>query len=273
MGFLLTVYTNATMVTEKVMEVFRRLPPHQIGVTMYGASNETYEKMCGCKDGYDRFTEGVKKLSTLPSRFSVRTTIIQDNLQDLPKMKAFVKKVFGQEKVLTISRFVSEKVRGAVTCPKECRLTPKQNVEMIHEGLTDLFHRVKVGKKLPEWKEEFQIQYAKPEEGRYLFEHCQAGNESYAITWNGRMYACELLDRGYTEPFVVGFEEAWEKLPEQYPLSRVSEKCVSCKYAAFCDTCPANRLAESGDWFGIPEYACREAEYLYEILSELNMIK
>lgn len=48
MGFILTVYTNATMVTDKVMELFRKYPPHKIGVTMYGASNETYAKMCGC---------------------------------------------------------------------------------------------------------------------------------------------------------------------------------------------------------------------------------
>ena len=43
-GFILTVYTNATMVTDKVMELFQKYPPHKIGVTMYGASNETYAR-------------------------------------------------------------------------------------------------------------------------------------------------------------------------------------------------------------------------------------
>ena len=54
MGFLLTVYTNATMITDKVMDVFRKYPPHKIGVTMYGASNDTYKRLCGCENGYDR---------------------------------------------------------------------------------------------------------------------------------------------------------------------------------------------------------------------------
>ena len=76
-GFILTVYTNATMVTDKVMELFQKYPPHKIGVTMYGASNETYARLCGCKDGYDRFMVGLEKLSSLPSLLEMRTTIVK----------------------------------------------------------------------------------------------------------------------------------------------------------------------------------------------------
>lgn len=53
MGFVLSVYTNATMVTDKIMEVFQRYPPHKIGVIMYGVSNQTYKRLCGCADGYE----------------------------------------------------------------------------------------------------------------------------------------------------------------------------------------------------------------------------
>lgn len=275
MGFLLTVYTNATMVSEEVMEVFRKYPPHKIGVTMYGASNETYEKMCGCKDGYDRFVEGITKLRTLPSLFDIRTTIIQDNLNDLPLMKEFVEKEFGTHKKLTISRMVSEKVRGAVAHPKECRLSPKQNVEVIHKQIVEFWKKVKNNEaKLPEeLPDKLQMQrYSIPETGKYLFENCDAGINSYTITWNGNMYACELLNEGYTEPFKTGFNDAWEYLPKQYPLSQPNTKCNKCKYAALCESCPATRLSETGDWFGIAEYSCEEAKYLHEILSDLKII-
>lgn len=63
MGFVLTVYTNATLVTDQVMELFRAYPPHKIGVTMYGASNQTYQRLCGCPDGYDRFVTGLDRLA------------------------------------------------------------------------------------------------------------------------------------------------------------------------------------------------------------------
>ncbi|MDO5409735.1 MAG: radical SAM protein [Lachnospiraceae bacterium] len=274
MGFLLTLYTNATMVTDKVMEVLKKYPPHKIGVTMYGASNETYEKMCGCADGYDRFAEGVRRLSTLPSLFDTRTTIIKDNWQDLEAMREFTRREFGEDKVLTVSRFVTDAVRGGICHPKECRLSPEENVELVHEGLVKFYRQVQSGEvKLPEPKDKLKMKrYALPDEGRYLFENCGAGLNQYSISWNGRMYACELLTQGYTEPFENGFIKAWEELPEQYPKSKPVEKCTTCDFAAFCGSCPAVRMSETGDWFGTSEYACGEAEYLYKILSELKVL-
>ena len=58
---------------------------------MYGASNSTYEKLCDCKDGYDRFIEGIEQLTTLPSLFEIRTTIVKDNRSDLSAMQQFTK--------------------------------------------------------------------------------------------------------------------------------------------------------------------------------------
>lgn len=274
MGFVLTIYTNATMVTDKIMETLRKYPPHKIGVTMYGASNETYEKMCGCKDGYDRFVEGIKKLTTLPSLFDMRTTVIQDNLHDLPAMKQFTKEMFGDSQTLTISRMVSKEVRGGIAHPKECRLTPEQNVEMIYPGLVDYWRKVKNQKvnlndDLVEQNK--NARHKIPREGKYLFENCGAGINSYSIAYSGEMYACEMLDRGCTNPFETNFEDAWLHLPEQYPLSKANSKCLNCQYSDWCESCPATRLAESGDWFGIPEYSCQEAKFITNILKEFNL--
>lgn len=115
------------------------------------------------------------------------------------------------------------------------------------------------------------FRHSLPKEG-YLFSHCGAGVNEYAIDWAGRMMACELLSDGFTYPFEEGFEKAWERLPEIYPQSRVPEKCRDCPDAAFCDTCPANRLAETGDWFGCPDYACREAAYFHQLLKDMKIV-
>lgn len=261
MGFVLTLYTNATLVTGPVMEVLRRYPPHRIGVTMYGACNETYQRLCGCADGYDRFAAGVRQLAALPSRFEMRTTIVQDNLADLPAMRAFTARMFGPDKKLQISRNVVRTIRGGVACPEQVRLTPEQNVDLVFPGLRALGGRpAGPGPKLV-------LRHRLPEQG-YLFGNCGAGVTEYAVSWAGRMYACEMTPAGYTEPFEEGFAAAWARLPEQYPPARPVEACSTCRYAAVCETCPANRYAETGDWFGVPEYACREAETVYQLLSD-----
>ena len=274
MGFLITLYTNATMVTEKIMDLFRKYPPHKIGVTMYGASNSTYEKLCGCKDGYDRFIEGIEQLTTLPSLFEIRTTIVKDNRSDLSAMKQFTKEKFGPDKVLQISRFISKSIRGGIACAERCRLSPEENVAMIDSGLVEIYQKVKNGEfKLPDSVEKYPLKrYGTASESGYLFQNCDAGINQYTITWDGSMYACELMSEGCTKPFEVGFQKAWEELPNCYPESHSIQVCEQCQYEPFCESCPAIRKAETGDFFGKPDYFCAEARCIYNMLKEMHVI-
>lgn len=270
MGFVLTVYTNATMVTDSVMDIFRRYPPHKIGVTMYGTSNETYQKLCGCPDGYDRFVDGIKLLSSLPSLFNIRTTIVRDNWGDLDDMRTFVKNNFGEDKILNISTFVMNKIRGSIADPISSRLNPQEHIRMLYPHIIEYWKKTKCGI-LPQIQINTQLKrHTLPPDGHYLFESCGAGYDSYSIDWSGRMYACELLNQGSTEPFETGFEKAWKSLPQQYPVSRCVKQCEACEYAYVCSSCPAYRLGETGDWFGVPRFSCETAKFLHNIILDVQ---
>lgn len=274
MGFVLTVYTNATIVTDDIMKAFHEYPPHKIGVTIYGASNNTYNKLCGCPDGYDRFIYGLHQLSSLPSKMEIRTTIVKENLADIPYMKQFVQQTFGADQVLHISRNVVNKIRGGVACPQKSRLSPKENMNLVFPGLCEYRNKFLLDKNSEEInrRSHLVLKHRTPVSG-YLFQNCGAGTLEYAINWAGRMYACELLNQGYTEPFEEGFDKAWERLPEQYPQGHLISECKACEYAGVCEACPAVRMAETGDWFGIPSYVCDEAKYIYQLLSDIKAVE
>lgn len=241
---------------------------------MYGASNDTYEKMCGCPNGFDKFKDGVRKIKTLPSLLETRTTIIKDNFADLPAMREFTKKEFGEDKKLTISRFVASTVRDGIANPVECRLTPEQNMEMIYSDLFKLRDRILSGKNLlPKNIKKFDAPKKSPtKDGAFLFEQCGACVNKYSIGWDGKMFGCELMSGYYTYPFETSFNEAWKKLPDLYPKAKPIEKCDNCEKTYFCEACPATRLAETGSWFGVPEYSCREAEHLYKMMKDLGAV-
>lgn len=52
--------SNGSLIDEDVVDLFRRRPPGYLRFTLYGASNETYEKLCGVKDGFDRVMWGLR---------------------------------------------------------------------------------------------------------------------------------------------------------------------------------------------------------------------
>ncbi len=46
MGFMISINTNGTLIDEKVVEWLKKDPPYRMQITLYGGSNETYERLC-----------------------------------------------------------------------------------------------------------------------------------------------------------------------------------------------------------------------------------
>ena len=61
-GFLVTVFTNATMVTERIAELFRESPPFSVEVSIYGADAKHYEAVTGIVGSFARFERGIDRL-------------------------------------------------------------------------------------------------------------------------------------------------------------------------------------------------------------------
>ena len=53
LGLLVTVFTNGSLITEKHIELFKTYPPYCIEITVYGMSENTYERVTGIKNSYN----------------------------------------------------------------------------------------------------------------------------------------------------------------------------------------------------------------------------
>lgn len=273
MGFFITLYTNATLITDKIKKLLTKYPPHKIGITIYGSSQKVYEKVSENGAVFDKLIEGMRFLKTLPSQFEARTTIINENYDDIYKIEELIKKEIGEKCVLIHSQMVYKSVRGACADVKSCRLTPKQNMK--------LYMRRKIDQIRKKAKEEglnlesLKIEFEQPKVDlleKELLEKltllgCSAGMDSYTISWDGKLLACQMLGVFYTEPFKVGFQKAWDELPLKIKLPKFNKKCESCKHESICNACYACRYAETGDLGGVPDYVCRYFDELTSMIS------
>lgn len=296
MGFLLTLYTNATLVTPEIMKVLKEYPPHMIGITIYGASPETYENVTGNANAYERMLEGVEQLRKLPSKLILRTTLIKDNIKDLDKISRWACS-FGKNVDFNVSRIVTKPVRGGISDVESCRLTPEQNVAMLKERNMDFivkpFHRylkehpeIKMNQRMisqntyrkdKNFLSDTPFVNRKSEElGDKKNEHstnkptlygCDAGINSYTITWDGKLIGCQLLGDCWTYPLETGFLKAWDEFPEHVFMPPLPAKCMECNVT--CNACPATRLAETGLLNGHPAYICKEGILAKEMEEEL----
>ena len=266
-GFLLTLYTNATLVTPEIMEILRKYPPHRIGVTIYGASPETYQKVCGNAEAYEKAIEGIQKLLTLPSVVDFRTTIIKDNYSDADAIEALIHQKFGEQYMLTQTRIVTQSVRGACADVNTCRLEPEDNVQL---ALRRSINRIKeyVGESYDERNvviEHVDLSEDSTFTPRLSLFGCNAGMSSYTISWDGQLLGCQMLGRFAVDTKENGFAWAWERFPYTVELPPINPTCRDCKSLSICNCCYASRYAETGRLDGVPEYVCKDTAIIQSL--------
>lgn len=254
MGFIITIYTNATLVDQKIEALFKRYPPMHVCVTLYGARPETYARVCGRADAFAETIAGLERLRRVGTRLQLRTTLIRDNADELDEIRAVALRyspIFG------INPEVHRAFPGVCSDVDACRLPPARVMQMYEDN------RRYMEALQPQDSAAVQAVYDLREK-RTGFEleptvlDCLAGKASYSISWDGRMVACNTFMHPFTEPFREGFRSAWERLPSLFAEMRTPEKCRSCPLGIdrACPNCPPKLFAETGSFDEPAEYIC-----------------
>ena len=58
-GFLITLFTNGTMITERIADFLAEYRPFAIEITLYGATRKTYDALTQIPGSYDRCMRGI----------------------------------------------------------------------------------------------------------------------------------------------------------------------------------------------------------------------
>ena len=59
-GFIITIFTNGTLIDEKAVIHLKRYRPFSIEITLYGATKQTYEKITGVPGSFNNCLKGIR---------------------------------------------------------------------------------------------------------------------------------------------------------------------------------------------------------------------
>ncbi|MEL7645736.1 MAG: radical SAM protein, partial [Anaerolineaceae bacterium] len=91
LGILVSIFTNATMITPKIADFLADVRPHMVDITLYGATKETYEKVTGVPGSYERCLRGIQLLRDRGIRVFLKTMVLSVNYAELAQMRAMAK--------------------------------------------------------------------------------------------------------------------------------------------------------------------------------------
>ena len=260
MGFVLTVNTNGTLIDEGWADFFARHKPRRVNITLYGSSEETYEKLCRCPGGYEKAVKAVRLLKERGVDVKINGSATRLNRQDMAEIYRIGRELDAP--VHMDCYMIPALHERGLPQDRQTRLDPESAARAEVEAL-----RAELG---PEGLREYaarltaETEKEEKEYGTGIF--CLAGNCSFTVNWQGELRPCVSLSEPSVPVFERGFEAAWQEIREKAKGLHMNEKCGGCPLRPLCKVCPAAARLETGAYDGVPEYLCRNAQELYRLL-------
>lgn len=252
MGFIITINTNATLIDEETAAWLAMYPPKCVSISLYGASDEVYEGLCGQKGMFTRVDRAARLLLSKGVNIEFKTIITPLNRKDFPNLLAYVRKMGVHYESDTYAFPPSRKVE----CKEQIRFTPEEAVECRFERNRLMSDKDMFVKEVVQHLYKYETTRNSPCGDVYGFT-CGAANCSCWITWQGQMTPCALVNEPCTQPFDKGFAAAWDELKEISDHILMSPDCSHCEKRHVCMTCAASNYTESGSFQKKAEYQCR----------------
>jgi radical SAM protein with 4Fe4S-binding SPASM domain len=247
-GFLITLFTNGTLITPQIADQLVEWRPFSIEITLYGGSKETYEQLTGVPGSYDRCLRGIHLLLERGLPLALKTVAISINKHEVGEMKRFAER-------LGVGFKFDSMINPRIDCsrsPIGVRLQPWEIVKMDLED----------PERVAAWKK-FAGRFNRPAPSEHSDEiyQCGGGVSSFAIDPEGKMSICVL---SHVDTFDVrrgSLREGWGQFLQQVRLKKVTRvtKCTACAIKPMCGMCPANGELENGDPESPVSFLCHVA--------------
>lgn len=249
-GFLITLFTNGTLINEKIADYLMAWPPFSIEITLYGRTRETYEALTMIPGSYDRCLRGIALLSDRGLPVKLKTVATTINKHEVSSMRRFAEDELGVEFKM------DGQINPRIDCsqsPLAVRLTPEEVVALdMHapKGVSEY-------RRLAEHELEHPPSLAQNDTVYF----CGGGLNSFAINAYGEMGICVISQQETFDTRRGGLKSEWEhSLRELRTRKRTRlTKCTQCRIQSLCGMCPANGEMENGDRESPVEFLCHVA--------------
>ena len=231
-GLLTTVFTNGSLLTPEIIELFSDLPPIEVEISLYGMSDATYQKITGRPGVFDVVRRGIERLHDAKIRFNLKTMLMSENRHELKEMQDFAAH-YGVG--FRFDAAIFPRFNGAQE-PLGLRIDPETAVDLELED----------AKIVASWSAlmDRQETYV-PSDKLY---NCGTGLTMFHIDAAGNLQPCVMVDRISCSLVEKSFQRCWDEeiLKIREIRAEKSTECLNCENQDLCGLCPAFFKLESG---------------------------
>ena len=259
-GIMVTVKTNGILLDSDRINFFKKYPPRGIHISLYGHSDEIYEKVTGNRV-FSIVLENIQKAKK--ARLPISIMITPNSY-----IGEAVKETIRFAKELELPYFIN----SFLMTPRSDTQKDKEKYDISLEQCVDILlynaslNNVILQAQEPKYRE-------MRDESNYELKgvRCGAGKSSFSIRWDGSMHPCTLMDSISDNPIEIGFDSAWRHINQAVNFFPTFKKCEKCSYSQICTFCAAEN-EKMGSKFLLNNIWCQRtwkmAEYGLASLSQ-----
>ncbi len=270
LGLKVIVFTNATLITPNLAELFMKVPPlEKIEISVYGMKKSSYEGVSRVKGSFAAAWRGINLLLEKKIPFVVKNALLPSNKNEVNDFTQWAKKISGMHGYLPAYsmffhlRYLRDEMKNIEI--KNLRISAQDGLKILT--------RDKIGY-IKEMKK-FCAKFMRPV-GDKLFS-CGAGMNSGCVDAHGYFQPCLTL----RHPNYVynlkqgslkdGLKSFYHKIKEGKVKNPVYlKRCAKCFLMGFCSQCPAESWLEHGTLDTPVDYLCDIAHVQARFLGLLS---
>ena len=249
-GFLVTLFTNGTLITSEIADYLMQLRPFNIEITLYGHTQKTYEQVTGVRGSFAKCMRGIRLLAERKLPLKLKTMAISSNKHELWDMKRFVEDELGLE--FKFDAIINPRCDFSLR-PLDERLSPEEVVKI---DLQDPKRVDELRKLIKRNIEFFDIERT----GQAVWQ-CGSGLTAFAIDPSGLLRMCIFFQNDGYDLVKGNFTEGWDQFLYNLRQTKISKetKCTGCAVRNMCGSCPANADLECRDKEAPVDFLCQVA--------------
>jgi len=226
LGIKVSVFTNGILLDRDRIEFFKKYPPCEVRVSLYGSDNSVYYRVTG-HSKFDVVWNNIMlaKDAKLPIAISITPNrFMEDDAEQL------VEKVHSLGIAYAINSHLFEP-RVETGRRDDC-------IDASDETYLQMYKKRKLLNGSTLTKIEINTLPKAKESGEYRRGiECGAGKNGFQISWNGEMFPCTNLRLFSAYPLIEGFKSSWVKLNSLVNELVLPIECHDCPYEKYCGVC------------------------------------
>lgn len=229
-GIETSILTNGVLLNSENVEFLKNNKPASVQITLYGASEDGYERVTGHKS----FVTVMKHIQVLKEA-DIPVSVVTTPNEYMTDGRDIVRLMFELGMPLTINSGL---------------MAPRQETgRAIHEASLDTY--IEMLRLKRELKSETEPSFPSPEDlpdsggnGEKAYGVlCGAGRSAFSVDWHGNMKPCNNFPCEGENIFKFGFAEAWRLIHTTATHFPQPEECQGCSYQGVCKHCVAEHSA------------------------------